>query len=186
MLVEIKNLINKETFSLNDWPRLNEQVLPTKLVYKAKQTSKGNLEKLKSRVIAHGDLEKGPYKMDTWAPCATARGIKILLAFAAKHNKSVKSRDFVGAYLQAKQVGRVFVSLDKSFAEYFLKYKSYFGRPLLLKKGIYGLTISGKLWSIEFTQWLMSQDFKQSNADTSFFIFHDRHGGWICLTTLTT
>jgi hypothetical protein len=28
----------------------------------------------------------------------------------------------------------------------------------------------------------MSQDFKQSEADLSFFIFHDRHGGWICLT----
>jgi hypothetical protein len=128
-LVEIKNLIDKETFSLDDCPQPNEQVLPTKLVYKAKQTSKGNLDKLKSRVVAHGDLEKGPYKMDTWAKCATARGIKILLAFAAKHNKRVKSGDFVGAYLQAKQVGRVFVSLDKSFVEYFPKYKNYFGRP---------------------------------------------------------
>jgi hypothetical protein len=89
-------------FSLDDWPQLNEQVLPTKLVYKAKQTSKGNLDKLKGSVVAHSDLEKGPYKMDTWAPCATARGIKILLAFAAKNNKRVNSGDFVWSLLAGK------------------------------------------------------------------------------------
>jgi hypothetical protein len=130
-------------------------------------------------VVAQGDLEKVPYKMDTWAPCAMARGIKLLIVFTAKHNKRVKSGDFVGAYLQAKQVGWVFISLDKSYAEYFPQYKQYFGRPLLLKKGIYGLTINGKLWSIEFTQWLVSQDFKQYEADPSFFVYHDKHGGWI-------
>jgi hypothetical protein len=45
----------------------------------------------------------------------TARGIKLLLAFMVKQNRRVKSGDFVGAYLQVKQVRRVFISLDKSF-----------------------------------------------------------------------
>jgi hypothetical protein len=67
----------------------------------------------------------------------------ILSAPTCKLNKSVE----------------LFVSLDKNYAPYFSKYSEYFGRALRLVKGIYGLTISGKLWAIEFLQWLISQDF---------------------------
>jgi hypothetical protein len=150
--LELKNLIEKGTFSLQDAPQLGEQVLPTKITCKAKQTASGGLNKLKGQIIARGNLQQGPYELDTWSPCTNARGIKLILAFCAKLHRPIKNGDFVGAYLQVKQVSRTFVSLDKNYVPYILKYSEHFGRALHVVKGIYGLMISRKLWSIEFSQ----------------------------------
>ena len=57
----------------------------------------------------------------------------------------------------------------------------WFGRPLLLDKGIYGLTYSGKFWNEEFSEWLVGQGFIQSMADTTYFIKYYEDGSWIRL-----
>jgi hypothetical protein len=56
--MEIKNLIDHRTFILGKNPHKNKIIIPIKLVLKAKQTATGKLEKLKARVVAHGDLKK--------------------------------------------------------------------------------------------------------------------------------
>jgi hypothetical protein len=77
----------------------------------------------------------------------------------------LKSGDFIGAYLQAKVIGRHFVRLPLEYAYYFPEYAKYFGTPSLLNKGMYGLVYSGKYWNIEFSQWLYSKGFIQSQAE---------------------
>jgi hypothetical protein len=56
--MEIKNLIDHDTFILGETPRKDELIIPVKLVLKAKQTASGKLEKLKARIVARGDMEK--------------------------------------------------------------------------------------------------------------------------------
>ncbi len=56
--MEIKNLIDHNTFILGKTPRKDELIIPVKLVLKAKQTASGKLEKLKARIVARGDMEK--------------------------------------------------------------------------------------------------------------------------------
>ena len=56
--IEIKNLIDHCTFFLGKAPHKKELIIPVKLVLKAKQTATGKLDKLKSCVVACGDLEK--------------------------------------------------------------------------------------------------------------------------------
>ena len=56
--MEIKNLIDHDTFILGEQPRKDELTIPVKLVLKAKQTASGKLDKLKARLVARGDLEK--------------------------------------------------------------------------------------------------------------------------------
>jgi len=118
---------------------------------------------------------------DTWSPCASARGVKLLLGVATKKGKVVKMADFIGAYLQAKVVGRHFITLPKEYAIYFPQYAKYFGVPLLLNKGVYGMVFSGKRWNQEFSEWLYSQGFVQSTADPSFFCKRFKHGQWLKL-----
>eukprot|EP00957_Ditylum_brightwellii_P029438 2224921-Ditylum_brightwellii.AAC.1 len=48
----------------------------------------------------------------------------------------------------------------------------YFGRPLMLRKAIYGLNLSGKLWVTEFSEWLLIQGFIQSKAEPAYFIMY--------------
>ncbi|KAI2494163.1 hypothetical protein MHU86_20357 [Fragilaria crotonensis] len=45
--MEIKNLIDHDTFILGEQPRKDELIIPVKLVLKAKQTATGKLENLK-------------------------------------------------------------------------------------------------------------------------------------------
>lgn len=116
---------------------------------------------------------------DTWSPSATSRLLKIFLAVAALAKRQVKGADFIGAYLQSKVVGRHFVRLPKEYAEYFPQYAKYFGVPLLLAKGMYGLVYSGKFWNIEFSEWLFSKGFVQSKTDPSYFVLRKKHGEWL-------
>jgi hypothetical protein len=41
---------------------------------------------------------------------------------------------------------------------------------------MYGLTLSGKWWSEEFTDWLFAEGFEQSKANQTFFIKHYSEG----------
>ncbi|KAI2502222.1 hypothetical protein MHU86_12274 [Fragilaria crotonensis] len=218
--MEIKNLIDHDTFILGEQPRKDELIIPVKLVLKAKQTATGKLEKLKARLVARGDLEKRRLKKtkaayqqflqqqkqdnaennpesskttntipievpqpfeDTWSPCASSRGVKLLLSTICASHRTLKSADFIGAYLQAKVIGRHFVRLPLEYAYYFPEYAKYFGTPALLNKGIYGLVYSGKYWNIEFSEWLYSKGFIQSQSEPSYFVFYNKHNQWLRL-----
>ncbi|KAI2506225.1 Reverse transcriptase (RNA-dependent DNA polymerase) [Fragilaria crotonensis] len=118
---------------------------------------------------------------DTWSPCASSRGVKLLLSTICASRRTLKSADFIGAYLQAKVIGRHFVKLPLEYAFHFPEYAKFFGKPLLLDKGIYGLVYSGKYWNIEFSEWLYSQGFIQSQSEPSYFVRYDKHNQWLRL-----
>ncbi|KAI2489855.1 ABC transporter B family member [Fragilaria crotonensis] len=118
---------------------------------------------------------------DTWSPCASSRGVKLLISKTCAFRRILKGADFIGAYLQAKVIGRHFVILPLYLAYHFPEYAKYFGVPLLLDKGIYGLVYSGKYWNIEFSEWLYSQGFIQSQAEPSYFVYYDKHNQWLRL-----
>lgn len=178
---ELKNLIiDNETFSKEN-PRPGEQVIPCRIVNKAKSDPHGNLAKLKARIVARGDLQKENDWEDAWSACASTRTVKVFLALATKMKRRVKQADFIGAFLQAKVRGRYFVKLDERFKHYFPDLASWFGRPLRLKRGIYGQKMSGKFWNQDYTEWLLDQGFEQSTADTTYFIKYNPDGSWIRL-----
>jgi hypothetical protein len=115
-----------------------------------------------------------PYE-DTWSPCVSSRGVKLLLSTACGALRTLKSGDIIGAYLQAKANGHHFVILSRGYTYYFPEYAKYFGVPLLLDRGIFGLVYSGKYWNIAFSEWLYSQGFIQSQAEPSYFVLHVKH-----------
>ena len=117
-LKEIKNLINNQTFIIED-QKNGEPVTPCMDVYKAKIQSDGSLDKLKLRIVVRGDLQNKEMIGDTWYPTASMRTLKYFLADAAKHKARVHQLDFIGAFLQANVKDRVFVKLDMRYAAYF-------------------------------------------------------------------
>jgi hypothetical protein len=118
---------------------------------------------------------------DTWSPCASSRGVKLLISTTCASHRTLKSGDFIGAYLQAKVIGRHFVRLPLVYAYCFPEYAKYFGTPSLLNKGIYGLVYSGKYWNIEFSEWRYSKGFILSQAEPSYFVYYNKHCQWLCL-----
>jgi hypothetical protein len=128
--LELKNLIeDNETFVI-DTPKKGEKVIPTKPVFKAKQTQDGKLEKLKVREVARGDLEQHDEDEDTWSPGTSSCGVRMFLAQVAKSGRTPKQADFIGAYLQARVRGHHFVRLSSELGKYFPEYSKWFGIPL--------------------------------------------------------
>ena len=126
-LKEIKNLINNQTFMIED-PKDGEPVTPCMDVYKAKIQSDGSLDKLKLRIVVRRDLQNKEMIGYTWSPTASMRTLKYFLADAANHKARVHQLDFIGAFLQAKVKNRVFVILNMRYAAYFPKYCEYSGK----------------------------------------------------------
>ena len=153
-LKEIKNIINNQTFLIED-PRDGEPVTPCMDVYKANIQYYGSMDKLKLRIVVRGDLQNKEMVGETWSPTASMRTLKYFLADAAKHKARVHQLDFIVALLQAKVKNRVFVKSNMRYAAYFPEYSQYFGRALKLLKSMYGMTNSGKLFADELTERLI-------------------------------
>ena len=51
----------------------------------------------------------------------------------------------------------------------------------MLRKGMYGGTLSGKWWNQDLTEWLLSQDFQQSYYDATYFVKYYPDGSYIRL-----
>ena len=178
---EIKTLIDNDTFILGSSPTHGEQVIPIKLVYKAKQASDGYLDKLKVRGVQRADLQWHKPEEDTWSPCASSWGLRLFLAEIARRRRIAKLMDFIGAYLQGHAVGRHWVRFPSELAQYFPQYAKYFGIAMMLRKGMYGGTLSGKWWNQELSDWLISVGFVQSPLDGTYFVRINPDGSYIRL-----
>ena len=75
-LKEIKNLINNQTFLIEDQNE-GEPVTPFIYVYKAKIQSDGSLGTLKLRIVVRGDLQNKEMVGDTWSPTSSMRTLII-------------------------------------------------------------------------------------------------------------
>ena len=83
-LKEIKNLINNQTFLIEDQNE-GEPVTPCMDFYKAEIQSDGSLEKLKLRILVRGYLQNKEMVGDTWSPTSSMRTLKYFLADASEH-----------------------------------------------------------------------------------------------------
>ena len=97
-LKEIKNLINNQSFLIEDQNE-GEPVTPCMDVYKAKIQSDGSLDNLKLRIVVRGDLKNKEMVGDTWSPTASMRTLKYFLSDATRHKARVHQLDFIGAFL---------------------------------------------------------------------------------------
>ena len=97
---EIKNLINDQTFLIEDQNE-GEPVTPCMDVYKAMIQYDGSLDKLKLIIVVRGDLKNKELVGDIWSPTASMRTLKYLLADATKHKARVHQLDFIGAFFKA-------------------------------------------------------------------------------------
>ena len=102
---EIKNLINNQTFLVED-PEKDDPVTPCIDVYKAEIQSNGSLDKLKLRIVVRGYLQNKKLVGDTWSPTASMRNLKYFLTDAVKHKAVVHHLYFIGPFLQAKVISK--------------------------------------------------------------------------------
>ena len=178
---EITTLIENDTFGFED-PPSGTKVIPVMEDLRVKILEDGMLDKLKVRIVVRGDLQKKLLEdINNWSPTASHRSLKLFLANACKYKCRVRQLDFIGAYLQALMQTDVWIILPSYYASLFPKYKEYFGRPLKLKKSMYGQNVSGKNWYDELHQYLTSVGFIPSPSCPSMYVRRNKDGSMIKL-----
>ena len=160
--------------------QVGDEVIPCILIYKAKITSRGFLDKLKARCVARGDLQIKSSDPDyLWSPCVFSRTFKTFVAQAVKRNRPIKQLDYIGAFCQALMRTRLFLQLPKEYAFLLPEYSKYFEGPRLLLKSLYGTDIAAKSWNQDLTEWMTTNEvvpFKQSEVDPSLFVHRSNEG----------
>jgi len=80
---EIKFLIENLIFDKDETPKLGDEIIPAIIVFKAKVTSRGYLDKVKARCVARGDLQQKSDDLDSlWSSCVFARTFKLFVTRA--------------------------------------------------------------------------------------------------------
>ena len=176
---EIKGLFDSDTFTLSDRPLPTDEIVPVKLTLKTKLNSHGGLDKLKARVCLRGDMqEKG--NINVWSPTSSTRLLKRFIADAIYNGSKIYQLDFIQAFIQSEVKRRIFVTLDKEYKQFCPDLSEHLGRPLRLKKCLYGADFSGKSWYDTLDEFLTSNEmnFKRSMVEGCLYAYR-KDKDWI-------
>jgi len=83
---------------------------------------------------------------NSWSPTASIRLLKCFIADATLNKCVIFQLDFIQAFIQSEAKKRMFVLLDKEYEQFCPNLSKHLGRPLRLKKCLYGADFSGKSW----------------------------------------
>jgi hypothetical protein len=144
---EMRALLSKNT-----WEEVQKspqtKTLPTKWVFLYKEDADGYVTKFKARLCARGDLQLGVNKQDVAAITGAYRTFRLLMALVAAFDLDVIQLDAVNAFINADLDEDVYISCPDGYKEG--------GKEICLKlrKALYGLRKSPKLWHAEFSKTL--------------------------------
>ena len=143
---EIRTLIAKHTWDEVARPiKGKTNILPTTWRFTYKPDPDGYITKFKARLCARGDLQLGVNKQDVAAITGAYKTFCMLMALVAAFDLNVIQLDAVNAFINADLDEDIYISCPDGYKEA--------GRDICLKlrKALYGLRKSPKLWFIEFS-----------------------------------
>jgi transposase InsO family protein len=175
MLNEINELLSNKTWDFwkigdvkSRFP--NHTIIKTKWVYKVKQNGDGSVNKFKSRLVAAAwNAVEGVDYMLSYAPVLRFASMRALLAKAARIGYQVFQLDIKNAYVLAMLPDDEFVFVEQAPGCVKLDEN---GQPFILRlrRGLYGLVQSGRLFADLLTDKLVNDlGFTRSQYDTCVY-----------------
>ena len=136
---EYKSLLKHNTFVLVDRPT-DHEVITGRWVFSFKNNL-NPIDREKARWVARGFLEKyGESFTDTFAPMSRMTTIRVLMLFCAYYGLIAHQIDIETVYLNAELDHNMYIDQPQGFC----KDKS---KVCLLRKSLYGLKQSARLWN---------------------------------------
>jgi Reverse transcriptase (RNA-dependent DNA polymerase) len=113
---------------------------------------------------------------ETFAPVAKMNTVRILLSIAVNNGWNLNQMDIKNIFLQGTLEEEVYMTLSPGH-----KKENMFNLVCRLQNSIYGLKQSPRVWYDKLNYFLISYNFKVSNADSFLFIKHNCNGTIIVL-----
>ena len=140
------------------------RLLRSMVIFKKKIDDKGRVTKYKARWVAKGYSQtKGVNYQETFAPTATATAIRTMLAMAVARGMGIQQMDVNTAFLNAPIDHEIYVEPPRG-ADIVAP-----GSVLRLKRGLYGLKQSPRLWNQTLDEWMRSQGFTATATDACIY-----------------
>jgi hypothetical protein len=163
MQEELNNFKRNEVWSLV--PRLKQNVVGTKWVFRNKQYEHGVVTRNKARLVAKGYAQVAGLDFEeTFAPVARLESIRILLAYAAHHSFRLFQMDVKSAFLNGPIKEEVYVEQPPGFED-----DRYPDHVYKLCKALYGLKQALRAWYECLRDFLILNAFKVGKADPTLF-----------------
>jgi Reverse transcriptase (RNA-dependent DNA polymerase) len=146
-------------------------------VYKIKYRSDGTIERYKARLVVKGYTQTyGIDYHETFTPVAKMNTVRILLSIAVNNGWTLHQMDVKNVFLQGTLKEEVYMNLPPGHRK-----ENVPNLVCRLKKLIYGLKQSPRVWYCKLSNFLISHNFKISSADSSLFIKNNFNGITIVL-----
>jgi len=119
----------------------------------------------KSRLVAQGYSQQEDIDYtETFAPVARLEAIRIILSYAVNHGIILYQMDVKSAFFNGVIEEEVFVKQPPGFED--LKHPDHVFK---LKKSLYGLKQAPRAWYDRLSNFLIKNDFKRCQVDTTLF-----------------
>jgi hypothetical protein len=166
MDTKLDNLRRKAVWRVRPLPK-QKKALGARWVYAKKVNNNGSI-RYKACYVAKGyNQVEGTDYTQTFAPTATFKSMRVLLAVAAHHNWPVYNFDFVAAYLNAPIDKEVWVKALEG-----LDVKD--GEACLLDKALYGTKQAALCWWKHLSATLCTLGYESSYYDSSVYTLSNK------------
>ncbi|HEY5813547.1 MAG TPA: reverse transcriptase domain-containing protein [Terrimicrobiaceae bacterium] len=163
---ELRSLASNHVWELVDTPR-GANVVSNKWVFKVKRLPDGRIDRYKARLVARGFSQRyGIDYYETFAPVVRMESLRILLAIAAKEDLEVHQMDVITAYLAGELEEEIYMEPPAGLPGSGQK-------VCKLRKGLYGLKQSGRVWNQQIGKRLKQSGMIATNGDHSVWVNQD-------------
>jgi hypothetical protein len=175
---DVWDYVTPAQLALDFQARLVKNIIPSSLFLKLKS----DCETLKARLIVHGDKQiLSELFSSNSSPTINTNILMTVLSIAAKESYDFEAVDITGAYLNASLPEAEYMRLPRDIATILVQAdasRAQFLQPdgtivVRLKKALYGLKNSGKLWYEEMHQFLINTGFARSLMDKCLYTRRD-------------
>lgn len=161
---EYRAQIENNTWELVELPP-GRKAIGCKWIFKTKEDERGNIVRHKARLVAQGFNQKYGVDFDeVFAPVAKQVTLRTLLTVASRRQMFVKHMDVKTAYLHGKLDETIYMRQPEGYS---------MGGPntvCLLKRSIYGLKQSARVWNQSIDAVLRQMGFNPSSADPCLYV----------------
>lgn len=183
IMKELQQLVDKEVWEIIDKANLSEKqlrkVIRSSMFLTEKYTASGQFDKLKSRLVAGGDMQDKTLYDNLSSPTVAQETIMMVLAIAAIEKRKVTTIDITGAYLEC-EIGdddEVIMTIDPLLATLLAQIDPEVEQKkdekgviyVKLKKALYGCVQSAKLWYDKLCKVLEQDGYKKNDYDECLF-----------------